>query len=186
VVAASQGGNAGQVLQVVFSSLGLFVALIVGLVAGILIYRGRRAPDSRMRAVIDAGFKAVPGLVAVIAGVVGFIVGVAYLLILFIYWLVYFVFASIWVGLAGGTVTYPAEFGQLAGQGVIYMGLGVLVAALGAVWLGLVVAGAVRGVQRRLRGSVYPPAAQPAPRVIEMEPVDTAPPEPSRQEGRQL
>ncbi|HEV3234872.1 MAG TPA: hypothetical protein VG329_10025 [Candidatus Dormibacteraeota bacterium] len=156
-------GNAGQVLQVVFSSVGLFIALIAALVVGILVYRGRRKPGSRMRAVIDAGFLAIPGLVAVIAGVVGLFVGIAYFLILFVYWLFYFIVASIWVAIVGGQVTYPAEFGQIAGQGFIYLGLGLLISILGVGWLALVIARAVRIAQRRLRATTYTVSSQPTP-----------------------
>ncbi|MFY9614251.1 MAG: hypothetical protein WAT58_02530, partial [Candidatus Dormiibacterota bacterium] len=156
-------GNAGQALQVVFSSVGLFIALIAALIVGILVYRGRRKPGSRMRAVIDAGFLAIPGLVAVIAGVVGLFVGIAYFLILFVYWLFYFIVASIWVAIVGGQVTYPGEFGEIAGQGFIYLGLGLLISILGVGWLALVIARAVRIAQRRMGATTYTVAPQPTP-----------------------
>ncbi len=155
--------GAGQALQVVFSTAAVFVALIAVLVGGVLIYRGRRRPGSRMRAVIDAGYKAVPSLVLLVAGLIGMVVGFAYLVVLFLYWLIYSLVASIVVAFTGGLATNPAEVGPLIAVGLLYLGIGLLLAVIGSTWLGYVIAAAVRRTRKLLRGSVYTGAPEPRP-----------------------
>ena len=155
--------SSSLVLQVVFSTVGVFAALIAALVGGILVYRRRRRPGSRMRAIIDAGYKAVPSLVLLVAGLIGMVVGVAYVVVLVFFWLIYSLVASIVVAFSGGLVTYPAEIGPLIAVGLLYLGIGLLLAMIGATWLGYVIAAAVRRTRSLLRGSVYTsaPAAIP-------------------------
>jgi hypothetical protein len=176
VISAAATGGAGQVLQVVFSSVGLFIGLVVALVVGIILFRARHRPGSRMRAVIDAGALAIPGAVGLVAGLVGMVVGIAYFVILFLYWLIYVIVASIWVSIVGGAVTYPAEFGQIAGQGFIYVGVGLLVAAAGALWLALVIVRAVRIARQRLTAVTY--TNEPPPPNLSSPVLLLPPPEP--------
>jgi hypothetical protein len=162
VLTPAASSAAGWVLA--FSTIGVFVALIIAPVVGIYMYRARRRPESRMRRVIDAGLVAVPGMAVLSAGLIGMIIGVVYLVGLFFYWLVYVIVATVAVELSGGQITFPAELGQIVAVGFMYFGLGLLLALGGTVWLSVVIANAVRRTQRLLRGTVYtnaPSADQP-------------------------
>ncbi|MEA2645808.1 MAG: hypothetical protein QOE92_891, partial [Chloroflexota bacterium] len=113
--------------------------VIVLITTALLVFRGRRHPNSRTRAIIDAGLAAIPGVIALVAGLVGIVVGLAFFVVLFFYWLIYVVVATIWVSIVGGHVTYPSEFGQLATEGGLYVVLGLVLSLAGIGWVALVV-----------------------------------------------
>jgi hypothetical protein len=160
----AQAASSAVGLVLALSAVGAFVALVVAPLAGIFVYRARRRPGSRMRRVFDAGLVAAPGVVALVGGLIGVIIGLAYLVGLFVYWLVYVMVATLAVEVAGGRVTFPPELGQIVNVGVLYVGLGLLFALAGAVWLSVVITAAVRRTQRLLHGRVYtnaPPGDPP-------------------------
>jgi hypothetical protein len=141
--------------------IAVFVALLALGAALVYLYRSRRHPESRMRAVIDAGVKAVPGVIAVVVGAVGIMVGMAYFVVLFFYWLVSYVIQAIIVSFTHGQIAFGTELGQLATTGVLYIGVGLLIALAGGGWIGLVVTLSVRRRLRLLRGTIHT-AAPPA------------------------
>jgi hypothetical protein len=158
VISAVQSSSDIQGLQALFTTIGIVIAAITVLIIGLFVYRGRRKPGSRAAKIAEAGVIAIPGVLGVIAGAVGLMLGVAYFVVLFFYWLLWIIVGSIWVSIVGGKLTPPAEFGQLAGIGLLYAGLGILVSALSFLYLGLV-------VFRAVSQSVKPPP-QPAGGVV--------------------
>lgn len=173
VVAADQGS---RVLDISMGVIGVFVGLLVVGGALIYLYRSRKRPESRMRAVIDAGVKAIPGVIALVAGAVGIMVGLAYFVVLFFYWLISYVIQAIIVSFTHGKITFGPELGLLAATGLLYVGIGLLIALAGGGWIGLVVTLSVRRRVRLLQGTVY---TARAPRTVSGKlPPPPSPPEP--------
>ena len=150
------GSSISQALDGLLSVVVGLSFVVVLVTVAMLLFRARRHPNSRTRAIIDAGLIAVPGLIALVAGLAGVVIGFAYLLVLAVLWLFYVVVAAIWVSIVGGQVSYPSELGQLAAEGGLYIALGLLLASAGAGWIGLVVTRSIRRRLRLFRGEVYP------------------------------
>jgi hypothetical protein len=149
---------------------GLVVMLVILLIMALVASRGAKKPDSRTRAILDAGIKAIPAVIVLLGGLMAMIIGVFYLMFLFVYLIVDF-FVSIFVDAftnkslhLGGT-----EYGDLGWNTALYLGIGTLLMGIGIAWLAAI---GTRGVVRFRQKKQELAAAQ----VYDMQPPPPPPP----------
>ncbi|MEA2684235.1 MAG: hypothetical protein QOK05_2563 [Chloroflexota bacterium] len=169
-------------------------AILVGV--GVLVWlRLSKKGGRRTQAIVDAGLKAIPGVIAAGAGAVGVTVGVAYFMFMGLYFIVNLVIASIIDAFTHEQFRPGPIYGELAGTGARWTIAGVVVLGLGTLWLGVVIGQALQRVSSNAPPASAGPAVEPPiapvvepsiapavepPRETPGEVVPTGPPRPRR------
>jgi hypothetical protein len=162
---------------------GLVVMLLVLGIMALVASRGAKNPNSRTRAILDAGIKAIPAVIVLLAGLMGMIIGIFFAMFLFVYLLIDFL-VSIFVDAftnkplhLGGT-----EYGDLGWNTALYLGGGAVLMAIGTAWLAAIgTRGVVRFRQKKQEAAVQlyaqmPPPPPPPPMLVAEAPAPDPPP----------